>query len=109
MSRQTKALSALLKMLGQRPDCWFWVPADTVWLCADTWCLLVEEDNEQSPEEQDQQDLALEASGWACCLALADLEDVLDNLYAQCSVPPEELIYKAINQFWKQDAFIQLD
>ena len=89
-------------------DIWLWVSSETDRLLPETVCFIVDNDIVLSAEEQDQRDLDLENSGLMCFFFKDQLEDIQLNLKAQKSNYDSDDLYKALNFYWENDAFIDL-
>ena len=87
-------------------DTWLWIPNDTKSLAPDTICYAVEDDLDLSPEELDQRDDYLEQVGLKCFFHKDQLKDIESNLRTQKENMNQDDLLRAINHYWKNDAFI---
>jgi hypothetical protein len=89
-------------------DTWLWIPADTKYLGESTPCIAVSS-LDLSSEEQDQQEAKLEKSGLRCFFDNEQLEDIVVNLQQQKPTYSLAELFLAINFYWQNDAFIDID
>lgn len=109
MELESKPLDWWMRNLSEMSrDIWLWIPKDTDRLLPETVCFIIDNDIDLSAEEQDQRDLDLENSGLMCFFFKDQLEDIQLNLKAQKSNYDSGDLYKALNYYWENDAFIDI-
>jgi len=109
MELESKPLDWWTRNLSEMSrDIWPWIPNETDRLLPETVCFIVDNDIDLSAEEQDQRDLDLENSGLMCFFFKDQLEDIQLNLKAQKSNYDSGDLYKALNYYWENDAFIDI-
>lgn len=89
-------------------DIWLWISGETDKLCPETLCFIVDDDIDLSDEEQDQRDIDLENLGLVSFFFKDQLEDIQLNLKSQKRSYDSNDLYKALNYYWENDAFINL-
>jgi hypothetical protein len=89
-------------------DVWLWIPDETGHLVESTACVAISSE-ELSPEEQDKQEAQLEQSGLRCFLHKDQIEDIAVNLRQQKPIYSLAELFHALNFYWSNDAFIDIE
>jgi hypothetical protein len=89
-------------------EAWLWIPDETIELIESTPCLSVSS-CDLSPEEQEQQETALKQGGLRCLFSKDQIEDIADNLLQQKPSCSREDLFLALNFYWENDAFIEVE
>lgn len=102
-------LRSVIDALGSLQNQWLYIPAATKEIEFATPCSsLAIDENELSPEEQDELDAYPETAGLKSFLCISQLEDIAQNLRHQFPNFSDQDLVKAINYYWRHDAFISL-
>ncbi len=106
----SKPLSYWLENLSEMSrDMWLWVSVEANLVNSDTECYAVDDNVALSTEGFEQRDLELQKNGLIDFLNKDLLEDIESNLKMQKSHYSQKELYEAINYYWINDAFIDIE
>ena len=107
---QTRHLRDILVRLDELQwYVWLYIPASVTGITLDTPCCPTTFDSREiSLDEQDEFDLLTERKGIRCFFCRQQLEDIRFNLDSQCPDFSLEQLVRAIDFYWRHDAFIDL-
>ncbi len=109
MKAEQKPLSEWINSLHTMSrEVWLWIPDETIELIESTPCLSVSS-GDLSPEEQEQQEAELKQGGLQCLFFKDQIEDIADNLRQQKPSCSRKDLFLALNFYWKNDAFMEVE
>lgn len=109
MKAEQKPLSEwIISLPTMSHEAWLWIPDETIELVESTPCFSVSSED-LSPEEQEQQETELKQGGLRCLFFTDQIEDIADNLRQQNPSYSRKDLLLALNFYWKNDAFIEVE